>query len=123
MKSLGFPDMFYKNSTKVIEGIEGTKNNLNLMLLCEKGEQLGDPDFGVNLHKTKFSKNTSLAKELAIDSILDSQKFVRNVLFFRDDVKVDKTGPGNLDIVINAIFSESVNKKVLVVIEGVNINE
>ena len=123
IKSLSFPDMFYKNSTKTLEGAESTKNNLFLMLQCEKNEQLGDPDFGVNLHKTKFSKNTSLAKELATDGILDSQKFVNNVLFFRDDVSVKKTGAGKIDIEIKAIFSESVNQRELVVIEGVSIDE
>lgn len=123
MKSLAFPNMFYKNSTRVLEGVEGTKNNLSLMLRCEKGEQLGDPDFGVNLHKAKFSRNSALAKELAIDGILDSQKFVSNTLFFRDDVTVERKEAGKIDIKINAVFSEAVNKKELVVVEGVSIDE
>ena len=94
-----------------------------LRTLKIRNEQLGDPDFGVNLHKTKFSKNTSLAKELATDGVLDSQKFVNNVLFMRDDVSVKKSGAGKIDIEIKAIFSESVNQRELVVIEGVSIDE
>lgn len=119
--SLAFPEMFEKNSVKVLNGAEGTKNDLGLMLQCEKGEQLGDPDFGVNLHKSKFSVNPSLAKELAIDGILESQKFISNVLFFRDNVKVTKTGVAKLDIRIEAVFSEAVNDRQLVMIEGVEL--
>lgn len=123
MKSLSFPEMFYKNSTKVIEDSEAIKNNLALMLQCEKNEQLGDPDFGVNLYKAKFSKNVSLAKELATDGILDSQKFCNNVLFSRDDVTVKKSEAGKIDVSINAIFSKAVNKRELVIIQGVSVDE
>ena len=122
MKSLSFPEMFFRNSTKVISGKEGTKNNLGLILRCEKGEQLGDPDFGTNLHKAKFSKNLTLAKELAVDGVLDSQKFLGNVIFSRDDVLIKKAEAGKVDIYVNAIFSESVNKRELVVIEGVSVD-
>lgn len=120
--ALSFPDMFYKNSTKVLEGIEGTKNDLYLMLSCEKREQLGDPDFGVNLHKAKFRTNTALAKELAVDGILEAQNFVGNVLFFRDNVKVTKPSPAKIDITIEAVFSQAVNVRQLLVIEGVEID-
>lgn len=119
--ALGFPEMFFKNSTKVLDGAEGTKNNLSLMLKCEKGEQLGDPDFGVNLHKAKFQSNSSLGQELAIDGILDSQNFVGNVLFFRDDVQVKKVSAGKIDITINAIFSTSINQRELLVVQGVDL--
>ena len=122
MKSLAFPNMFYKNSTKVLEGEEGTRNDLNIILHCEKGEQLGDPDFGVNLHKAKFSTSPALAKELAVDGIIEAQKFINNVLFFRDGVKVEKTGISKIDISIEALFSQSVNTKQLVLIQGVDIN-
>lgn len=123
MKSLAFPDMFNRNSTQVLSGSKGTKNNLSLILQCEKREQLGDPDFGTNLFKTKFSKNSTLAKELAIDGILDSKKFVNNVIFGRDNVKVEKVGAGEITVTVEAIFSEAVNKRELVVIEGVSLNE
>jgi hypothetical protein len=118
---LSFPDMFYKNSVKVLEGTEGVKNDLSIMLQCEKGEQLGDPDFGVNLHKSKFSVNPLLAKELAVDGIIEAQKFIGNILFFRDGVKVKKSGTAKIDIEIEAVFSEAVNDKQLVVIEGVDL--
>ena len=116
-----FPEIFEKNSVKILEGAEGTKNDLSLMLQCEKGEQLGDPDFGVNLHKSKFAINPSLAKELAVDGIIEAQKFIGNVLFFRDNVKVEKTGTAKVDITVEAIFSEAINNKELVVIQGVDL--
>lgn len=119
--SLSFPEMFEKNSVKVLEGAEGTKKDLSLMLQCEKGEQLGDPDFGVNLHKSKFAVNLDLAKELAIDGVIEAQKFISNVLFFRDNVKVNKTGVAKIDITVEAVFSEAINDKQLVVIEGVEL--
>ena len=122
-RTLSFPDMFDRNSVRVLEGVEGIKSNLSLILQCEKREQLGDPDFGTSLHKTKFSKNTALAKELATDGILESQKFMNSVIFNRDDVSIVKTSPGTIDIKVSAIFSEAVNKRDLVVIEGVSLNE
>lgn len=121
MAALSFPDMFYKNSVKVLEGTEGTKNDLSLMLSCEKGEQLGDPDFGVNLHKAKFQSNSSLGQELAVDGVLEAQNFVGNVLFFRDGVTVKKVSAGKVDITIRAIFSSSVNQRELLVIQGVDV--
>lgn len=113
--------MFEKNSVRVLQGAEGTKNDLKIMLQCEKGEQLGDPDFGVDLHKSKFSVNPSLAKELAVDGVIEAQKFIGNVLFFRDNVKVEKTGVAKVDIKIEALFSEAINDKQLVIIEGVDL--
>lgn len=119
--NLSFPEMFEKNSVKVLQGAEGTKNDLKIMLQCEKGEQLGDPDFGVNLHKSKFSVNPVLAKELAIDGIIEAQKFIGNILFFRDNVKINKTGVAKVDIQVEAVFSEAINDKQLVIIEGVDL--
>lgn len=119
--NLAFPDMFEKNSVKVLKGAEGTKNDLGIMLQCEKGEQLGDPDFGVNLHKSKFAINPSLAKELAIDGVVEAQKFIGNVLFFRDNVSIKKTDVAKVDIEIQAVFSEAINNKQLVIIEGVEL--
>ena len=119
--NLAFPEMFEKNSVKVLQGAEGTKNDLKIMLQCEKGEQLGDPDFGVNLHKSKFSVNPALAKELAVDGVIESQKFIGNVLFFRDNVKVEIVDIAKVNITIEAIFSEAINDKQLEIIEGVDL--
>lgn len=122
MSSIAFPDMFNKNSVKVLDGVAGTKNDLELMLQCEKGEELGDPDFGTNLHKTKFQTNVSLAMELAIDGILEAQKYVDNVLFFRENVTVVKSSVSKIDITIEAVFSQATNIKELIVIQGVDID-
>lgn len=119
--ALAFPDMFYKNSVKILEGAEGTKNNLALMLKCEKGEQLGDPEFGTDLHKAKFGVNVSLATQLAIDGVVQAQTYMNNILFFRDDVSIKKSSVTTIDIEIRAIFSSALNVKDLVVIQGVNI--
>lgn len=119
--SLAFPNMFYKNSTQVLDGVEGTKNDLALILQCEKREQLGDPDFGVNLHKTKFSTNPSLAKELAVDGVIEAQNFVGNVLFSPDSVTISRTEVGKIDITIEAILSQAVNQRELLIIQGVNV--
>lgn len=120
--SLDFPNIFYKNSTRVLEGAEGIKNDLALALQCEKREQLGDPDFGTDLHKARFKTNTSLAAELAIDGVIEAQKFVGNVLFYREDVVIKKTGPGVVDITIDATFSTALNKKELLLISGVEVD-
>lgn len=119
MASLGFPKIFNKNSTIILEGAEGTKNDLYLILGCEKGEQLGDPDFGVDLHKAKFKVNPTLAKELAIDGIIEAQKFINNVLFYGDNVTVKKSGISKIDITLEVIFSQAINVKELVVLQGV----
>lgn len=119
MASFNFPKIFNKNSTQILEGAEGTKNDLYLILNCEKGEQLGDPDFGVDLHKAKFKTNPTLAKELAIDGVIESQKFINNILFYGDDVTVKKTGTSKIDITLEVVFSQAVNVKELVVLQGV----
>ena len=120
--SLSFPEMFYKNSTKVLEGAEGIKNDLQIMLQIEKREQLGDPEFGVNLHKAKFKVNTSLGRELAVDGIVEAQNYVGNILFNRDDVQVSKPSAGVVDITIRATFSQAVNVRELLGMQGVNVN-
>lgn len=122
MNSLSFPNLFYKNSTSTIEGVEATKQNLSLMLQIEKREQLGDPDFGVKLNQVKFSTNPSLAKELAVDGVVEAQKFVSNVLFYRDNVEIKKTEIAKVDITIEALFSSASNIKDLVIIQGVDID-
>jgi hypothetical protein len=122
MNSLSFPNLFYKNSTSTVEGVEATKQNLKLMLQIEKHEQLGDPDFGVKLNQVKFSTNPSLASELAVDGVIEAQKFVNNVLFYRDNVEVKKTEAAKVDITIEALFSSASNVKDLVIIQGVDID-
>ena len=122
MNSFSFPNLFYKNSISLVEGVDATKQNLKLMLGIEKHEQLGDPDFGVKLNQVKFSTNQSLAKELAIDGVVEAQRFVNNTLFYRDNVTIKKTDVAKVDITIEALFSSASNIKDLVIIQGVEVD-
>lgn len=106
----------------MVEGVDATKQNLKLMLGIEKHEQLGDPDFGVKLNQVKFSTNPSLAKELAIDGVVEAQRFVNNTLFYRDNVTIKKTDVAKVDITIEALFSSASNVKDLVIIQGVEVD-
>ena len=49
MKSIEFPKMFNSNSTRLVEDLAATKQNLKTLLYSEKGELFGDPYFGIRL--------------------------------------------------------------------------
>ena len=50
-ESIKFPDMFNSNSTKVVKGLEATKQNTLLLLHSEATALFGDPYSGVRIKR------------------------------------------------------------------------
>ena len=63
MKSIAFPKMFENNSTKVISDYDATKRNLESLLLCEKGEFVSDPFFGIRLKRYLYEQNNYVLRD------------------------------------------------------------
>lgn len=94
MYSLAFPDMFTTSRTKLYEDRQAALSNLKLLLLSYKGNLLGDPYYGTNLHKIIYSNNHQILKDLVIDDIYTAiAEFMPQLRVPRDNIVVwgDKT--------------------------------
>ena len=95
MNSINFPKMFKANQTKIVRDKEASTQNLKLLLSSEKGEMLGDPEFGTNIRKYFFEQNSYLTEDLITDEIYTAIKFFAPQLVVeRKDIKIirkDKT--------------------------------
>jgi len=102
MYSLAFPDMFTTSRTKLYEDREATLSNLKLLLLSFKGNLLGDPYFGTNIHKIIYSNNTQILKDLIVDDIYVAiSQFMPQLRVARKDIDIYGDGK-NLYATINA---------------------
>jgi phage baseplate assembly protein W len=89
IKSIAFPSMFNRGSTKVYSDHEATASNLKLLLLSDKTSLFGDPYFGTNLKKFMFDQNNRVLRDIVIDSIYTAiLQFMPQVLVERKDIKV-----------------------------------
>ncbi len=94
MYSLAFPGMFTTSRTKLYEDRQAALSNLKLLLLSYKGNLLGDPYYGTNLHKIIYSNNHQILKDLVIDDIYTAiAEFMPQLRVPRDNIVVwgDKT--------------------------------
>ena len=102
MYSLSFPDMFTTSRTKLYKDRDATMSNLKLLLLSFKGNLLGDPYYGTNLHKIIYSNNHQILKDLVIDDIyMAIAEFMPQLRVARNDISVYGDGI-NLYATINA---------------------
>lgn len=103
MYSLSFPDMFTSSRTKLFEGREATLSNLKLLLQSFKGNLLGDPYYGTNLHKIIYSNNQQILRDLIIDDIyMAIAEFMPQLRVSRRDIIIYGDGT-NLYATINAV--------------------
>lgn len=94
MYSIAFPEMFTTSRTKIYEDRDATMSNLKLLLLSFKGNLLGDPYYGTNLHKIIYSNNHQILKDLVIDDIYTAiAEFMPQLRVSRNDIRIwgDKT--------------------------------
>lgn len=94
MYSIAFPEMFTTSRTKLYEDRQAALSNLKLLLLSYKGNLLGDPYYGTNLHKIIYSNNHQILKDLVIDDIYTAiAEFMPQLKVPRDNIVVwgDKT--------------------------------
>ena len=102
MYSLSFPDMFTSSRTKLYDGREATLSNLKLLLQSFKGNLLGDPYYGTNLHKIIYSNNHQILKDLIIDDIYTAiAEFMPQLKVARNNIIIYGDGV-NLYATINA---------------------
>lgn len=89
MNSIDFPKMFNSNSTRIISDKLATEQNLKSLLLCEKGEFLSDPFFGIRLKKYLFDQNTAVLKDVIIDEIYTQiALFMPQLKIQRNDITI-----------------------------------
>lgn len=82
--------MFTSSSTKLVEGHDATKQNLNLLLLSDTNTLLGDPYFGTPLKKFLFERNGYIIQDLVIDSIYTSVlTFMPQVQLTRNNIQLE----------------------------------
>ena len=88
-EAIKFPDMFNSNSTKVVKGLEATKQNTLLLLHSEATELFGDPYFGVRIKRYLFDQNNYILKDILIDEIYTKiAVFLPQIKLNRKDIKI-----------------------------------
>ena len=103
MKSIAFPKMFENNSTKIISDYDATKRNLESLLLCEKGEFISDPFFGIRLKRYIYEQNNYILRDIIIDEIYSQiNVFMPQVTVTRKDITIEKLR-GKLIVKIKAL--------------------
>ena len=107
MNSIAFPNIFNSSSTNVVEGYEATKQNLMLLLSCEKGELFGDPYYGIRLKKYLYDQNDIVLRDILIDEIYTQiSLFMPQLIITRDDIQLveDESQPkGTLVLNVKAV--------------------
>ena len=89
MKSIEFPKMFNKNSTRIRKDLDASKQNTILLLKTEKGELIGDPFYGIRLKKYLYSQNNLILKDIIIDEIYTQiALFLPQIKVQRKDIQI-----------------------------------
>ena len=85
--------MFNNASTNIIEDHNATESNLNLLLLSDKNELLGDPYFGIQLKKYLHEQNNSIMDTMLIDDIYTAiALFMPQLIVRRQDITLAHKG-------------------------------
>ena len=93
MKSISWPKMFSKNTTKLKEGLDATTQNLGLLLQSEVGELQDDPYFGLALKQYLFDPNNIILRDILIDEIYTKiATFMPQLFVERKDITIVQDG-------------------------------
>lgn len=104
MKSIEFPQMFNSNSTRIKTDLKATRQNLLLLLHCEKGEMFGDPYFGIRLKKYIFEQNNYILRDIIIDEIYTQLAlFMPQLTVERKNIKIVQTAKATLVCTFKAV--------------------
>ena len=89
MNTTSFPKMFRSNSTVIKHNLDASKECLYLLLSSEKGELLGDPEFGVRIKRYTFEQNNYVLKDILIDEIFTQiNLFCPQLQVSRNDIEI-----------------------------------
>lgn len=92
MRSIKFPNMFSNGTTRVwknAEYLQATKQNVKLLLNCERETLIGDPYFGLLLRHFLFNQNNYILRDQIIDMIYTQlAKFIPQLWVERKNIYV-----------------------------------
>lgn len=103
MNSIAFPIIFNNTSTKVVEDHAATAQNLQLLLLSDRGSFFGDPYYGTVIKQLIFEPNNYILRDIVIDAIYTViLQFLPQVLVNRRDITIVQKG-ADIFVTIKAI--------------------
>ena len=103
MNSIAFPVIFNNTSTKIVEDHEATAQNLQLLLLSDRGGFFGDPYYGTIIKQLIFEPNNYILRDIIIDAIYTAiLQFMPQVLVNRKDINIVQKG-ADIYVTIKAI--------------------
>ena len=92
MRSIKFPNMFNKTSTRVWkadEHKEATLQNTVLLLHTERGELFGDPYYGLLFKHYLFDQNNAILADILSDMIYTQLAlFLPQIRIKREDISI-----------------------------------
>lgn len=102
MVSIQFPKMLNTGSTNLVsDHTIATKQNLTSLIGSEKGELIGDPQFGVGIKYYMFDQNNYVLRDLFVDEIYTQiSLFMPQLIINRKDIQIIQRKKGLLEAVI-----------------------
>ena len=93
MNSIAFPVIFNNTSTKIVEDHKATAQNLQLLLLSDRGSFFGDPYYGTIIKQLIFEPNNYVLRDIVIDAIYTAVlQFMPQILVNRKDITIVQKG-------------------------------
>ena len=96
MISVQFPKMFNSSSTNLTRSdSQSTLQNLMGLIGSERGELVGDPQFGVAIKRYMFEQNNFILRDIIIDELYTQISiFIPQVIINRKDISIRQNGIG-----------------------------
>ena len=93
MNSIAFPVIFNNTSTRIVEDHAATAQNLQLLLLSDRGSFFGDPYYGTVIKQLIFEPNNYILRDIVIDAVYTViLQFMPQVLVNRKDITIVQKG-------------------------------
>lgn len=110
MYSIGFPDIFNGSTVNLDKDYYAIKTNLKALLMSNRGELFGDPNYGLNMKQILWDQACKpVVVELLKDEIFNAiYSYMPQITVTRDDI--DVTVDGNL---VNASISVKADSGVI----------
>ena len=103
MTGWAFPTLFTSNKVSIEEGKKAVTTQLSLLINSEIYEYRYDSGYGSNVPTIRYNVDNQLTRDLLTDAIYDVQIFCPNIIFSRNDVKIQKNSrAGEYEVYISA---------------------
>jgi len=93
IKTISFPDIvnLINGNCQCSVGAKSINECLGLLLTASKGEFLGDPDFGTNIHRYIFDHNGAAMVEIVKNEILNAvREYMPRVEMTENDITIEQ---------------------------------